>query len=574
MHSFKLHNMKKTLLFFCILIILQDASGQVNWIDTGRKVSDLDWNNYSTSYIGDDTKREPVLVTAIPYDGIYNMQDRSALDMDFSGSAFRFRSNLGDHYRKLFTYSKNDVYFLVPGIFRSNAKDYEFRVLINDNIVLMPWSDIKFFVDDDFSLNEFPKKFAFLGGFHADWDQYLVAELRKKGSDTLTAASVVYWKQAAPQLVNIFTSAELNDLLLKSRRPFDFIGLSATSEKWKGRYSPDEIDSVTLLPKELRLHSDENNLTFVLGADIYKKEALIYSVVKNGKVYRKPGINDNANNLISLRDLAPGKYSLLMHYASQPQKISAYSFEISEAWYQKLIVKVIGVILLAGFALSFFLWWKLSRQQRKMEMEQTKRELLQLGLKTIQSQLNPHFMFNALSSIQGLINSNNIEAANRYLSDFGILIRSALTDNNKEFIPLQKEVNTLETYLKLEQLRFNFAYEMILDQRINTAATELPSLLLQPLVENAVKHGISGMNEKGRIEVSFTRQEDDLLVVVRDNGTGFDVSQQAAGFGLKLTKDRINLLNEIMPDRKIHLAIKSNINHDTTIELLFKNWLV
>ncbi|MET0466572.1 MAG: histidine kinase [Chitinophagaceae bacterium] len=564
--------MKKILIVSFSLIGVLNLAAQVKWADTTVRFSDVDWNNYSTSYLGSDAKRDPVLVTAIPYNGIWNMHDRSALDMDFSGSAFRFRSNLGDGYRKLFTYSEGDVYFLVPGIFRPNAHQYEFRVLINDSIQLKTWSAIDQFVDDDFGLNDFPKGFAFLGGFRADWDQYLVVELRKKSETRLTAASVVYWKPAAPQIINIFTSAELNELLLKAKKPFDISALAATPEKWQGRYTPDQIDSTNFLPKKLFLAPDENNLTFVLSADIYKKEALTYTLIRDGRVYRKPGFNDNANNLISLRSLPPGQYSLQMNYAAQPQKVSAYSFEIRPAWYQMLIVKIIGVILIAGFTFSFFLWWKLKRQQKKTVAEQAKKEQLQLGLKSIHSQFNPHFMFNALSSIQGLINNNKIEAANRYLSDFGVLIRSALTDSNRELVPLERELHTLETYMKLEQLRFNFAYSIFLDDRINAAAIELPSLLLQPLIENSVKHGISGM-DKGKIELRFTKQEKSLLVSIHDNGSGFDVAQSSTGFGLKLTKDRIGLLNEMMPDQKISLNIDSELQKGTTIQLLFKNWL-
>ncbi|MBO9659355.1 MAG: hypothetical protein J7527_11070, partial [Chitinophagaceae bacterium] len=327
--------MKRLLLLCCILIAVPETHAQVSWSDSGMDLSNVDWNNYSTSYIGDDTQKEPVLVTAIPYDGIYNMHDRSELDMDFSGSAFRFRSNLGDRYRKLFTYSNNVVYFLVPGIFSFNADQYEFRVMMNDSTTIMPWSNINMFVDKDFTINDFPKGFAFLGGFRADWDQYLTVELRKKGSAILTAASVVYWKQSAPQLINIFTSAELNELLLKAKRPFDIAGLAATPEKWKGRYRDDEIDSTNFLPKKLYLRPDENNLTFVLAADIYKKEAVTYTLLRNGKMYRLPGINDNANNLISLRDLPPGNYSLHISYTKHSPKFTLYPFEIKEAWYQK-----------------------------------------------------------------------------------------------------------------------------------------------------------------------------------------------------------------------------------------------
>jgi LytS/YehU family sensor histidine kinase len=102
---------------------------------------------------------------------------------------------------------------------------------------------------------------------------------------------------------------------------------------------------------------------------------------------------------------------------------------------------------------------------------------------------------------------------------------------------------------------------------------EIPSLLLQPLVENAIKHGISSLYEKGNISIKFSRNFKDLLISINDNGVGYNVSDSSTGLGLKLTKDRIQLLNKTFNENFIEFSIESEQNKGTTVHLIFKNWL-
>lgn len=146
-------------------------------------------------------------------------------------------------------------------------------------------------------------------------------------------------------------------------------------------------------------------------------------------------------------------------------------------------------------------------------------------------------------------------------------------NSEKTCIPLKHETDTLETYLTLEQLRFNFTYTIHCDKQLPVAETEVPPLLLQPLVENAVKHGIAALQEKGDIRIVFDKQEADLFVRISDNGQGFIPGQHKEGYGLKLTKSRIQLLNELCIGRPIQMIVSSHPGKGTTIELLFKNWL-
>ncbi|WP_315824278.1 ATP-binding protein [Paraflavitalea speifideaquila] len=110
-------------------------------------------------------------------------------------------------------------------------------------------------------------------------------------------------------------------------------------------------------------------------------------------------------------------------------------------------------------------------------------------------------------------------------------------------------------------------------EEVPVAETEIPSLLLQPLVENAVKHGVASLGEKGLIRVDVLRQGDDMVIRISDNGLGFVAGTAVAGYGLKLTKDRIHLMNEMAGNEQLHLGIESVPQQGTIVRLLFKNWL-
>jgi LytS/YehU family sensor histidine kinase len=208
-----------------------------------------------------------------------------------------------------------------------------------------------------------------------------------------------------------------------------------------------------------------------------------------------------------------------------------------------------------------------------VQKKETERKQAQLELKAIYAQLNPHFIFNALNSIQGLINKNDLSNANLYLTEFSSLLRESLKNNDKEFIPLKIELKVLEAYIKLEQLRFHFDYVIQVDSNLNTNNVDVPVLLLQPLIENAIKHGVSSLDTLGFIRINFVVKHKNLLIEIIDNGNGFDNSNKANGYGLKLTKERIELLNQSYKDQPIQMLINSEGLKGTIVHLLFNNWL-
>lgn len=278
---------------------------------------------------------------------------------------------------------------------------------------------------------------------------------------------------------------------------------------------------------------------------------------KSGHLIIIPKLQSNSHYVLSVR------------YINHPEIVWKNSFYVPPNWYQTNTF-----YLIAGFAaallLMFFLFLLYRERLRK---EKERKAKLNLELRSIRSQLNPHFVFNALGSIQGLINTNEINKANQYLSEFSNLLRDSLKSSDKDFVPLENELKMIESYLRLEQLRFGFQYKINVDDSLNTSEIQIPSLLIQPLIENAVKHGIAGMTENGKIAIDFSRKDKTMYIQINDNGKGFDLSDNSTGYGLKLTRERIHLLNQTHKEEFIAMDIKSEKEQGSNVLLSFKNYL-
>ena len=251
------------------------------------------------------------------------------------------------------------------------------------------------------------------------------------------------------------------------------------------------------------------------------------------------------NRITSLekdRELNESKYKLA--YASQ---------ELSEqrSFQQQLTIYVlIGLSLLLLFA--GYLMYRNMKQQRFANNV--------LALKSLRSQMNPHFIFNALNSVNTFIATSDERAANKYLTDFSLLMRSVLENSEQDFIPLEKEITLLRRYVQLEHFRFQdkFEYEVEVDPEIPIGAYEIPPMLLQPYVENAVWHGLRYKEEKGFLKIKFenTVEGDHIQIHIIDNGIGREKSKalktlhqkKQESKGMSNIQNRINILNEMYKD--------------------------
>lgn len=290
-------------------------------------------------------------------------------------------------------------------------------------------------------------------------------------------------------------------------------------------------------------------------------------------MYRKVGTKESAWQLAPENDSsfklilnAANTYDLLLRYTAQKETVEQYTITVKPHFWQTTIFKIIIALLIICAAFYIYIQRK---NIRRVKAEAAQKQSA-FELKSIQAQLNPHFIFNSLNSIQGLINTGKIDEANQYLSEFSMLMRTTLTDNDKAFSTIEAEIKKLEQYLNLEQLRFGFAYRVTVAEDISRLI-EIPTLLLQPIVENAIKHGTSS-SPAGKIEINFLKKEDTLLVVIADNGEGFNPKENTEGYGLKLTTERIKLINSLHKQYFIEQRITSG-NNGTSVTIIFNQWL-
>jgi two-component system LytT family sensor kinase len=484
-------------------------------------------------------------------------------------TTFRALKSYGGEYA-IPIFDSTGIIVTINGINPENAGRYEFRVMENKTKVVLPWSKPKLFTHffwatkiADSTKND--DLIAYLGQFKAAYGNALTFQIRKTSRpDSIKTSISAYWVKWHPKVVGVFTFAELPNFL------------SLFKEQWGEPVNygerPDWSKNLKLLKLKSNFESNENNLIFYLDDIIKSKDVIEYEVVKDGE-HTGWNTNDFDFNLIWLKNLSPGKYKLHIRYSVQRKHVFSYPFIIQAAWYQTIWTKAaisILVILAIGFLI---LLWRSGKQATELKEQGILKQVVQTELKSIRSQFNPHFVFNALSSIQGLITKNDAGNASKYLIEFSNLMRASLKASENEFVSVVTEVEILNNYLSLEKLRFGFQYNIIVRENIDVSATEIPSLLLQPLVENAVKHGISSLQEQGILEVSFEKTGNDMTVRITDNGKGFDENHSSHGFGLQLTKERIKLLNQTLNGQRLELSI-GRINSQTQVTILFQNWFI
>ncbi|WP_214225395.1 histidine kinase [Pedobacter sp. B4-66] len=209
------------------------------------------------------------------------------------------------------------------------------------------------------------------------------------------------------------------------------------------------------------------------------------------------------------------------------------------------------------------LWIYKVRVANLKKKELMKRQIKELEIKAIRSQMNPHFLFNALNSIQSLINNQQYKEANVYLQKFALLMRRVLNNSEKSFVTLSDELEAVELYCELEKLRFDFTFSIDIRKEVNADLIEIPGMIIQPLVENSIVHGLAQKGTAGALKIKICLEQIYLKIEVTDNGLGLkkeSADQSSNGFGLKLVRERLNLLNA--RGAKGNLILSSNLEGD------------
>ncbi|CAZ96556.1 tetratricopeptide repeat-containing sensor histidine kinase [Zobellia galactanivorans] len=261
------------------------------------------------------------------------------------------------------------------------------------------------------------------------------------------------------------------------------------------------------------------------------------------------------------RELSQSKYDLAL---TEQQLIQESNKR--QRW---IIYSLIFGMILLGLAAFFFYR---SNQQQKLANNL-------LALKSLRSQMNPHFIFNALNSVNNYIAKSDERSANRFLSEFSTLMRSVLENSEEDFIPLAKELEQLELYVKLEHSRFpdKFDYQLNVDKKVDVSAFEIPPMLLQPYIENAIWHGLRYKEDKGRLTIDVRpKGSTSIEIVITDDGIGRKKSGQLKtenqkkqkSKGMGNIKKRIAILND-MYKNKVDVSISDLTTDGSGTKVIF-----
>jgi ligand-binding sensor domain-containing protein len=321
--------------------------------------------------------------------------------------------------------------------------------------------------------------------------------------------------------------------------------------------------------KDVVIHFTDNYIRRAPNAPSFR-----YRLLKEGDSMQ--GWTITTNSSVEFNDLDYGNYKLIVASLGQGGIWSAHPatiyFKLNPYFTETLWFKIFMVLAI----LALFWWITYIIINNIKTREALKLRAIESDLALLRTQMNPHFIFNSLSSIQNYILKNDSEQASLYLAQFSRLIRNILDYSNKEYIKLNEETQFLENYLSLEKIRYGSKFTYNIENNIGASMSNptIPPLLLQPVIENAIKHGFSDLPYQGHISIQFISADVNLLTIqIKDNGWGLTHTQQRKkinqSLGLGVVKRRIELINAATAGHRASFEIKdlSAINDTGTIAI-------
>jgi ligand-binding sensor domain-containing protein len=305
----------------------------------------------------------------------------------------------------------------------------------------------------------------------------------------------------------------------------------------------------------LELKYKNNHIRFeCTGIHLNNPSSIRYSYYLEG--YDINWSEPTNNRIVNYSNLRPGNYTLYVKTLLLENKLwqgeNSFSFIIkAPVWYNWWFISIC-ILLIAFIIYSLLKLWARSIKNKQIKKEDAKRKVVELELKFLRSQMNPHFMFNSINSIQNLILNEDIDQALNYLNDFGRLIRRVLNYSEKSAVTIQEELDFINEYLSLEKLRFKDKIEIHIniDPNLDTAFDRMPPMLIQPFVENAIKHGLLPKEGNGLLTIDFTANGEKLLISIIDNGVGREYHRNIKKLekhqskGTQMIEDHINILKK------------------------------
>jgi ligand-binding sensor domain-containing protein len=317
--------------------------------------------------------------------------------------------------------------------------------------------------------------------------------------------------------------------------------------------------SDTTLMNNCELPYDENNITFeYVGVCLTNPAKVMYKVMLEGfdNSWSPPTHERSAR----YSNLPSGKYTFKILSSNNegiwnPEPVT-FTFTIATPYWKRPLFWLVNSVATVVF-LSLGIYWRINQIKRREKQEsETRVEMAHNELKALRAQMNPHFVFNSLNSIQHYIITNNNADAGKYLNKFARLMRIILNNSEKSSITIKEELDYLTLYLELEAMRFEgkFTYAFHIDDDIDVDYHEIPAMLLQPYVENAILHGLTPKRDPGHLDIRISQSGNVIKVAIKDDGIGRTKSRemrQLSGkknhksLGMKITHDRLELINRL-----------------------------
>ena len=320
----------------------------------------------------------------------------------------------------------------------------------------------------------------------------------------------------------------------------------------------------------IRLNYDDNFFSIEFSALDFANPAKNKYAYKLENYDEEWNFRDADRRIAEYTDVSPGNYVFRVIGSNNDgvwnEEGSALQIIILPPWWDTLIFRLIFGALIFALLWSF-IYWRIRMIKRKHEVEKRvlaiEKELFDVQQKALQLQMNPHFIFNSLNAIQSFVIGNDTDKAIHYLSKFSQLMRLILSNSRETTIPIKDELKAVEHYMDIERLRFDnkFDYSIKVDKAIDDEFMEIPPMVIQPFIENAILHGLVHSPEQGSIKLELKLQNNFIFCTIEDNGIGRKRSAEirdASGIkresrGMLITRERLEILNKQNKDK---LAIK------------------
>ena len=391
----------------------------------------------------------------------------------------------------------------------------------------------------------------------------------------------VSWQVLLPQFPGKDSGkSKSGPYIMEELTTFGFIFTEKDRDSMRTKFKGIKFDSIRPfypIPENLVLPYRYNNIAFDFGSvELNSPNLVRYQYILEG--YDKEWHSIANRTSVTFGNLQEGTYVFKLQAKNQFSKWSdpvEYTFEVLPPWWQTWWFRI-GVVVCALSVFYGLIRWRL-HQKFTRQLEQSKKEKqlaeleqqkTELEMQALRSQMNPHFIFNSLNSINRFILQNNRTQASEYLTKFSKLIRLILQNSQASLISLESELQTLELYLDLEALRFDhrFGYKISVPKDLDIEALQVPPLIIQPYTENAIWHGLMHKEDKGQLDIEVSEENDHLYFKIADNGIG---RKQAAAMasksatkhksmGLRITQDRIAMLQKINGESPVKIIDLEN----------------